>query len=135
MATDTNRGFDGRAVLVTGGGSGIGRACARRLVADGALVTICGRSEARLQAAVTELGGYAASWPAPSPPGSPASSSASTAVTLSAAAPTWAPCFRPPDRLLRVTGVSASGVGRVRTVQNDAGSGHRVRRSCSRRRR
>lgn len=35
-------------VLVTGGGTGIGRACAERLVADGAHVTICGRTEASL---------------------------------------------------------------------------------------
>jgi NAD(P)-dependent dehydrogenase (short-subunit alcohol dehydrogenase family) len=35
-------------VLVTGGGTGIGRACAARLAADGAAVTICGRTEAKL---------------------------------------------------------------------------------------
>jgi NAD(P)-dependent dehydrogenase (short-subunit alcohol dehydrogenase family) len=48
-------GLEGTAALVTGGGSGIGLGCARRLVADGASVTICGRGEARLQAAVEEL--------------------------------------------------------------------------------
>lgn len=36
-------GLEGRAVLVTGGGTGIGRACAARAAADGAAVTICGR--------------------------------------------------------------------------------------------
>jgi NAD(P)-dependent dehydrogenase (short-subunit alcohol dehydrogenase family) len=39
----------GRSVLVTGGGTGIGKACARRLAADGAAVTICGRTESRLK--------------------------------------------------------------------------------------
>ena len=42
-------------MLVTGGGTGIGRACAARLVADGAAVTICGRTEASLQSAVTTI--------------------------------------------------------------------------------
>jgi NAD(P)-dependent dehydrogenase (short-subunit alcohol dehydrogenase family) len=44
--------LDGHGALVTGGGSGIGLAVARRLATDGAAVTICGRSEARLQEAV-----------------------------------------------------------------------------------
>ncbi|HZU71874.1 MAG TPA: SDR family oxidoreductase [Acidimicrobiales bacterium] len=47
--------LDGYGVLVTGGGSGIGLACARRLVADGAAVVVAGRSEERLKAAVAEL--------------------------------------------------------------------------------
>ena len=41
--------LQGRAVLVTGGGTGIGRACAEKLVADGAAVTICGRTASRLE--------------------------------------------------------------------------------------
>jgi len=45
------------AVLVTGGGTGIGRACAARLAADGAHVTICGRTEAKLQDATSRIGG------------------------------------------------------------------------------
>ncbi len=48
-------GLEGRAVLVTGGGSGIGRACAERLAADGAAVTICGRTEARLAEAAEQI--------------------------------------------------------------------------------
>lgn len=40
--------LEGRAYLVTGGGTGIGHACAKALVADGAAVTICGRTEASL---------------------------------------------------------------------------------------
>jgi NAD(P)-dependent dehydrogenase (short-subunit alcohol dehydrogenase family) len=42
-------GLEGFAVLVTGGGTGIGHACAAELAADGAAVTICGRTEAKLQ--------------------------------------------------------------------------------------
>jgi 7-alpha-hydroxysteroid dehydrogenase len=48
-------GLEGRAVLVTGGGSGIGRACAARLAADGAAVTICGRTEAKLREAAKRI--------------------------------------------------------------------------------
>jgi 7-alpha-hydroxysteroid dehydrogenase len=43
-------------VLVTGGGTGIGRACAARLVEDGAHVTICGRTESSLEDAVKRIG-------------------------------------------------------------------------------
>ncbi|SRR5579884_2158200 len=49
------RGVAGLAALVTGGGSGIGFGAAARLVRDGAHVTICGRTEERLQAAVAKL--------------------------------------------------------------------------------
>jgi NAD(P)-dependent dehydrogenase (short-subunit alcohol dehydrogenase family) len=45
----------GKAALVTGGGSGIGLACARHLLRDGASVTITGRSEEKLRAAADEL--------------------------------------------------------------------------------
>jgi NAD(P)-dependent dehydrogenase (short-subunit alcohol dehydrogenase family) len=45
----------GYAALVTGGGSGIGLGAAKLLAADGAHVTICGRTEARLQAATEDL--------------------------------------------------------------------------------
>lgn len=44
----THGKLSGQAVLVTGGGTGIGLACAARLIADGAEVTICGRTEASL---------------------------------------------------------------------------------------
>jgi NAD(P)-dependent dehydrogenase (short-subunit alcohol dehydrogenase family) len=40
--------LQGTAAIITGGGSGIGLECARRLVADGAAVTIMGRTESRL---------------------------------------------------------------------------------------
>ena len=42
----------GRTALVTGGGTGIGLGSATRLAADGAQVTICGRTEETLVAAV-----------------------------------------------------------------------------------
>lgn len=45
----------GQGALVTGGGSGIGLACARHLLRDGASVVVAGRSPARLDAAVAEL--------------------------------------------------------------------------------
>ena len=50
-------GISGKTALVTGGGSGIGLACAARLAADGAVVTICGRTESKLDAAVEQIGG------------------------------------------------------------------------------
>ena len=45
----------GRTALVTGGGSGIGLASAARLAADGAQVSICGRTESKLDAAVEQI--------------------------------------------------------------------------------
>jgi NAD(P)-dependent dehydrogenase (short-subunit alcohol dehydrogenase family) len=45
----------GKAALVTGGGSGIGFGTARRLAADGAHVTICGRTEDKLAKAVEAI--------------------------------------------------------------------------------
>jgi NAD(P)-dependent dehydrogenase (short-subunit alcohol dehydrogenase family) len=53
-------GIEGYAALVTGGGSGIGLGAAKRLAADGAHVTICGRTEERLAAASDEIRAVAA---------------------------------------------------------------------------
>ena len=52
----TTRPLQGRAALVTGGGSGIGLACARLLLRDGAVVTIAGRDETKLRVAADALG-------------------------------------------------------------------------------
>ncbi|MED5261786.1 MAG: SDR family oxidoreductase [Myxococcota bacterium] len=48
-------GLEGTAFLVTGGGTGIGRACAAALAADGAAVTICGRTAERLEEAAERI--------------------------------------------------------------------------------
>ncbi|WP_241835278.1 SDR family NAD(P)-dependent oxidoreductase [Pseudofrankia asymbiotica] len=47
--------LDGLRALVVGGGSGIGYASARLLARDGALVTIAGRTQDRLDAAAARL--------------------------------------------------------------------------------
>lgn len=47
--------LDGTAALISGGGSGIGLDCARRLRADGCAVTVTGRTEDRLRDAVAQL--------------------------------------------------------------------------------
>jgi NAD(P)-dependent dehydrogenase (short-subunit alcohol dehydrogenase family) len=55
--------LDGKSVIVTGGGTGIGAACAKKLAVEGASVTICGRTEARLvdvAAAIRAVGGSVA---------------------------------------------------------------------------
>jgi NADP-dependent 3-hydroxy acid dehydrogenase YdfG len=47
----------GKIALVTGGGSGIGLAVARQMLAEGARVAITGRNEAKLRQAAESLGG------------------------------------------------------------------------------
>src|SRR5579871_3575103 len=53
--TDMNR-LKGKTAVITGGGSGIGRAAARHFVDEGAFVFIFGRRQKELDAAVAELG-------------------------------------------------------------------------------
>jgi NAD(P)-dependent dehydrogenase (short-subunit alcohol dehydrogenase family) len=52
--------ISGYSVLITGGGSGIGEAAAHKLAADGADVTICGRTEDKLIGAVERINAAAA---------------------------------------------------------------------------
>lgn len=49
----------GKVALVTGGGRGIGEACARALGAAGATVVVCGRKQADLEAVANAIGGRA----------------------------------------------------------------------------
>jgi len=42
-------------VLITGGGTGIGKACAAEMYSHGAFVTICGRTEEKLKQSVHEI--------------------------------------------------------------------------------
>ena len=56
----TSSTITGKTALVTGGGSGIGLGAAIRLAADGAHVTICGRTEDKLVAAVETIAGSVA---------------------------------------------------------------------------
>ncbi len=48
--------FEGRVAVVTGGASGIGLGCARRLAAEGASVVLADRNGGRAEAAAAELG-------------------------------------------------------------------------------
>eukprot|EP00994_Dinema_validum_P001381 NODE_1276_length_1028_cov_75.731359_g978_i0.p3 GENE.NODE_1276_length_1028_cov_75.731359_g978_i0~~NODE_1276_length_1028_cov_75.731359_g978_i0.p3 ORF type:complete len:138 (+),score=60.39 NODE_1276_length_1028_cov_75.731359_g978_i0:55-414(+) len=47
--------FSGQVVLVTGGSSGVGLAVAKQFSEQGAKVMVCGRTEAKLQAALVEI--------------------------------------------------------------------------------
>jgi meso-butanediol dehydrogenase/(S,S)-butanediol dehydrogenase/diacetyl reductase len=47
--------LDGKVAIVTGGGTGIGAACARRFAAEGARVVICGRRANLLERVVSDI--------------------------------------------------------------------------------
>lgn len=46
---------NGKSIIVTGGGTGIGAACAKLLASSGAQVTLCGRTESSLTRVVDEI--------------------------------------------------------------------------------
>ena len=50
-----HRTLQGKSVLITGGGSGIGLGTAELLIADGAHVTICGRTLDKLESAAAQI--------------------------------------------------------------------------------
>ncbi len=54
--------IQGRVIVVMGGTTGLGLSAARALVAHGAQVVVCSRSEANVAAALAELGPQAAGW-------------------------------------------------------------------------
>ena len=55
MGATISWGLAGRTVVITGGAQGIGEACARKLVADGAAVALWDMADARGQALAAEL--------------------------------------------------------------------------------
>ncbi len=55
VSENANGGMDGKAVLITGGTSGIGKAAAKALATTGAEVVVTGRSRGRGETAVEEI--------------------------------------------------------------------------------
>lgn len=55
--SQSNGSLAGYGVLVTGGGTGIGKACAAAAAREGAKVVICGRTRSRLEEVASALGG------------------------------------------------------------------------------
>lgn len=57
METSPAARFAGRRILITGGGSGIGRAIATICAREGASIALIGRTQAKLEAVAREIGG------------------------------------------------------------------------------
>ena len=74
--------LDGRVALVTGGGSGMGRGTARRLVTEGMQVCVVDINGDAAQAVADEIGG-----PAAAPPSAPPSRSGYSRSPAETAAP------------------------------------------------
>ncbi|MGK4007187.1 SDR family oxidoreductase [Sorangium sp. So ce1036] len=92
--------FDDQVALVTGGGSGIGLACARELAHLGAKVAICGRKADKLEAAQRALVGDG----------------------VAAADVLAAPCdIRDPEQIAALVGQVLERFGRVDVLVNNAG--------------
>ncbi len=91
LSTDANAG---RVALVTGGGTGIGRATARELTRTGAKVAICGRRQEPLESVRAELGADCLAIPAD---------------------------IREPDQVARVIEETIERFGRIDVLVNNAG--------------
>lgn len=59
MSAGSSGSLAGKVAVVTGGGTGIGAACVRRLAAQGATVGVLGRRRALVEAVAAEHGGFA----------------------------------------------------------------------------
>src|SRR5262249_8436439 len=101
--------LEGQFALVTGGGSGIGLACARHLLRDGATVTIVGRAEEKLHAA----GAARQPAPPPGPAGRVAVCDVTDEAAVEAAVRTAAPAGRLDIAVANAGGGSAGAIVRM----------------------
>jgi rhamnulose-1-phosphate aldolase/alcohol dehydrogenase len=99
----------GRIALVTGGGSGIGRATALRLAAEGACVVVADKDAQAAETVAKEIGGAG---PGGQPPGSPRGADAAIAVGVD---------VTDEDGIAAAFGQAALAFGGVDLVVNNAG--------------